>query len=682
MRRSKLPNDAGPLIHRTLVGTLLLAIVVLASTAGCGSTKMVTVRTVPKSPLVDQLKLTASGGPQPSPRTTQFLRVNDLTDDLKGDPQELVKKAQDILREQPSAENAYVCAELAYLGAKKVEAADPQKAMDLYGASVLYSYRYLFDEKFTYLRNPYDPEFRGACDLYNGALEAMLRKLCKDETLVPGHTRRIKTADGECDITCVVRGSRWRSEDFGHFEFVSDYEMKGLKNHYQTYGLGVPLIAVRRGYDGEPAAAQYYPPGLSFPVTAFIRPIRDVYPADAQAAGGNPPSACRYRAMLELYDPLSTTDIAVDRVRVPLESDVTTPLAYFLSSPELNEIATTGLLNPESLQKLVPGQKKAIKGLWMVQPYEPGKIPVVFVHGLWSSPMTWMEMFNDLRSSPEIRNNYQFWFYLYPTGQPFWISAAQMRDDLAKVRQVVDPLRHEPALDQMVLIGHSMGGLVSRLQTLESGQDFWHIVSDKPFGEVKAEPEIRQGLEKVLFFHPNPSVRCVVAIGTPCRGSHFSNDATQWLLGRLISLPTMIAQSQEKLYRDNKDLFRDDKILKIRTSIDSLSPSSPVFPAMIEARRAPWVKYYGIVGLVPEQGIFGKLAAGSDGVVPYDSAHMDDVESELKVPADHSTVHSHPRAVLEVRRILKDHLDEMRGVIAYTPPVHTRVAATASATQR
>ena len=111
-------------------------------------------------------------------------------------------------------------------------------------------------------------------------------------------------------------------------------------------------------------------------------------------------------------------------------------------------------------------------GLYMVQPYEPGKIPVLMVHGLWSSPMTWMEMFNDLRSQPEIRDHYQFWFYLYPTGQPFWLSAAQLRRDLAKVREVLDPTHQEPALDQMVLIGHSMGGLVSQLQTLQSGDDY------------------------------------------------------------------------------------------------------------------------------------------------------------------------------------------------------------------
>ena len=158
-------------------------------------------------------------------------------------------------------------------------------------------------------------------------------------------------------------------------------------------------------------------------------------------------------------------------------------------------------------------------GLYMVQPYEPGKIPVLLVHGLWSTPMTWMEMFNDLRSQPEIRDRYQFWFYLYPTAQPFWLSAAQLRRDLAKVRNVLDPRHEEPALDQMVLIGHSMGGLISRLQTVQSGDEFWRLVSREPLPQIKAEPEVRQKLQETFFFQPNPSIRRVVTIGTPFHGS-------------------------------------------------------------------------------------------------------------------------------------------------------------------
>ena len=197
-------------------------------------------------------------------------------------------------------------------------------------------------------------------------------------------------------------------------------------------------------------------------------------------------------------------------------------------------------------------------GLYMVQPYEPGKIPVLMVHGLWSSPMTWMEMFNDLRSQPEIRDRYQFWFYLYPTGQPFWLSAAQLRRDLAKVREVLDPQHQEPALDQMVLIGHSMGGLVSRLQTVESGDDFWNLVSNEPLDADQGRSrDVGRSCRRRSIFQPNPSIRRVVTIGTPHRGSTFSNQTTQWLLGKLIHLPQTLVNSQQKLFRDNPGAFPD-----------------------------------------------------------------------------------------------------------------------------
>ena len=651
---------------------MALVILLVPALGGCASSKYATLRSVPKSPLVDQLKLTSKKGPQASSRTRQFLRVYDLADHQKGDPRELLDKVQKIIDEEPSADKVHAFAELAYLEAKKAEDHDPRLALDLYGASVLYAYQYLFDDRFRYLRNPYDPQFRGACDLYNGALEGALRLVCSDGGLVPGRTYTISTATGSWDIRCVLRGP-WRAEDFGHFEFASDYEIQGLKNHYHAYGLGVPLIAVRRGYEGEPDAAKYYPPDLSFPVTAFVRPI----------SGTNPSSAdqpAQQRGALELYDPATTTDVAVGDVCVPLESDLSTPLAYFLSGSELGSVATAGLLRPDILQAMRPGHSDPITGLYMVQPYEPGKIPVLMVHGLWSSPMTWMQMFNDLRASPEIREHYQFWFYLYPTGQPFWLSAAQMRRDLAEARHVLDPHRQEPALDQMVLVGHSMGGLVSRLQTIDSRDDYWRIVSDQPFHLIKAEAEVRQELAGSFFFQPDPSVRRVITIGTPHRGSRFSNLTTRWIFSKLIRLPQMLVLSQEALFRDNEELIRDDRLLRIENSIDSLDPESPFFPVMLASHTAPWAKYHNIIGMVPDRGLIGKLAAGSDGVVTYESATMDDAESELVVPSDHIVVHAHPRAILEVKRILLEHLADLRGQPS-GGPLEVRTAASPGLTR-
>ncbi len=288
----------------------------------------------------------------------------------------------------------------------------------------------------------------------------------------------------------------------------------------------MPLIAVRHGYPDEPVGAKYYPAGLSFPVTAFLRPISKIDSQTGQIAARN-------QCCLELYDPLANDTTLVAGRPVPLESDLSTPLAYFLSRPEMNlDTSTLGLLHPEKMLKkpadALLGTKAPLKGLYMVQPYEPGKIPVLMVHGLWSSPISWMEMFNDLRSQREIRDHYQFWFYLYPTGQPFWLSAAQLRHDLARVRETLDPTRQEPALDQMVLIGHSMGGLLSHLQTIASNDDYWRLVSNESFQQIKADPKAKKKLQETFFFQPNPSIRRVVMIATPHRGSNFANPETEW----------------------------------------------------------------------------------------------------------------------------------------------------------
>jgi pimeloyl-ACP methyl ester carboxylesterase len=604
--------------------------------------------------------------------------VYNLSDDLQTDYRPVLQKLQAINDRNPSAANVYAMSELAFLGAKKAEKYDKRVALDLYGASVLHAYDYLFDPKLAATRNPYDPSYRGACDLYNGALESALRIVCAKKELVPGTTNTISTASGEWDIQCRLRGNRWQPSDFERFEFVSDYKVTGLTNLYQIHGLGVPLIAVRRESAQEstndPVAAQYYPASLSFPVTALLRPVSKIDPQTGQAFTHN-------QCVLELHDPLECDQTLVAGQRVPLESDFTTPLAYFLSKSEMSNMATLGLLrpgdllNPENyLSKLRPGGHGSTTGLYMVQPYERGKIPVLMVHGLWSTPMTWLEMFNDLRSQQEIRDRYQFWFYLYPTAQPFWQSAAMLRRDLAKAREELDPRHEEPALDEMVVIGHSMGGLVSRLQTTQSGDAFWNLVSNEPFSQIKADPETQQKLAETFYFQPNPSIRRVITIATPHHGSKLPSQTAQWFMEKLISLPSTLVSSQQKLFRDNDGAFPDRSLLRVETSIDSLAPDDPILPVMLASRRPPWVTYHNIVGVMPEQWWLAKLAKTGDGVVSSQSAHMDDVESEITVPADHTTIHAHPAAVLEVRRILLEHLADLDGrptntLARRTPPV-------------
>jgi hypothetical protein len=151
----------------------------------------------------------------------------------------------------------------------------------------------------------------------------------------------------------------------------------------------------------------------------------------------------------------------------------------------------------------------------------------------------------------------------------------------------------------------------------------------------------------------------VITIGTPFRGSEFANSTTRWLGSKLISLPQMFTKGRQHLYTDNPDVFKQPNVIDVATSIDSLAPDSPFLPAMLTARHAAWVRHHAIVGRIPDKGLLGKVVGDGDGVVSYASAHLDNVDSEIVVNADHTTIHSHPLSVLEVHRILLAHLAEV-----------------------
>jgi pimeloyl-ACP methyl ester carboxylesterase len=624
---------------------------------GCATQKFVSMRSIPLNPLATQLHLVSKSGPQISERTTTLLRHYALQDIYKRDPEACLVHLQDLTANEKGAEKIHAVAELAYiLGLRAEREKDFGKALDMFSVSVSNAYIYLFCPELDVSRNPYDPQFRGACDVYNSALESTLRAVNRRGKLKPGNTYHIETSEREYGVQVVARGS-WREEDFERFEFCSDYKVEGLDSTNIGYGIGVPLIAVRKKKSNEETADCYYPDGLSFPVTALLRVTSpSIRPENS--------SSHRYPCILELHDPLAANDVHFASRRVPLQTDLSTPLGFFLDNPQFREQtnATLGLLDPNKTQKN--------RGIYMLEPFDPNRIPVLMVHGLASSPLTWMPMFNDLRSFQELRRSYQFWFYQYPTGQPFWISATQLRSDLADLRKKLDPNKQSPMLDQMVVVGHSMGGLVSRLQTYQSGNEFWRVLSDKPFEQVRGSEEEVAALKNALFFEPNESIRRVITIGTPHRGSEFANDATRWIGRKLIKLPTGLIDAGNRLVQQNPDVFRDTELLTVTTSIDSLTPESPIFPAMLRAARAPWVQYHNIVGVVPEEGFLNRFSQGSDGVVDLASAHMDDVKSEIVVESKHQDIHRKPRAILEVRQILVEHLEILReeNLVPLAPP--------------
>ena len=382
--------------------------------SGCATKHYLAKRDTRANPLQESLQLVRKKGPLVSERTWGTLRRYGLSDQYNEDCNVCFTKIRETVRQNPDAELIYALSELAYVEAKKsLDAGKNSEALNFLGVSLTNSYDYLYSEDLAQTRNPYDPLFRAACDLYNESLEDTLRLLVKDKRLQPGQVYRVKTEDREFLVKTEMRG-QWQADEFERYEFVSDYDIDILRNRHTTYGLGVPLIAVRRQRDTDTDLREtYYPKGLSYGITALMRcakPSSDARPGEA--------TTC----LLEFLDPLKANEVQLANHWVPLETDLTTPLAYFLDSPEFRKRnqALEGLINPADSIKN--------RGLYMLEPYDPNRIPVLMVHGLWSSPLTWMDMFNDLRSFPEIRDRYQFWFYLYPSGQPFWLSAAQLRE--------------------------------------------------------------------------------------------------------------------------------------------------------------------------------------------------------------------------------------------------------------
>jgi pimeloyl-ACP methyl ester carboxylesterase len=637
--------------------TFLALSVILLSLPGCAEI------TVSRSDNPDLLNDWRSSLIEPwglSVRTLQTLRQLDLGHIYRDRPSEAYERLRAFAVEDPQPDRVFALAEICYDLGRRAEQGKKPEAIGYYYLCAGYAYRYLIPSSPPPHPRPlsprgergeeisrFDPRFRLACDFYNTSLSKCLRAALKDGKLEAPEFLAIRAAQGAA-LTMPVerRGFSWRPEEFGPLLFCADYEVVGLPNQYHSYGLGVPLLCER--LPAVPALVNAaFPRDLYFPVTAFLQ-----FDGDLANLG------IRSNAKLVLCNPLAEQFVRVEHGIIPLESDLTTPLAYSLSRSDLYRLQYEGFLWPDKLQRKT--------GIYMLEPYQPGKIPVLLVHGLLSSPATWAPMFNDLRADPTICAHFQFWGYLYPTGDPYFLTAADLRQKLAGLRDELDSQHRDPALDDMVCVGHSMGGLISELLTVDSGDSYWQLFSSQPIDQLKLQPDARQTLERVFFFHAEPSVRRVVFLATPHHGSKLSRGTLGKLADTVISIPKSLVRVKDEVSRDNPKIILASHNGNVPTSVDLLEPGSPALELLASQPPAAGVHYHSIIGVLPPQESWlnaitpvshhGKEP--SDGVVPYSSAHLDAVDSEVTVPADHMRVHNHPLAILEVRRILLEHLRE------------------------
>lgn len=380
-------------------------------------------------------------------------------------------------------------------------------------------------------------------------------------------------------------------------------------------GIGAPIVAVQRETNRN-ARETFAPSRIFYSVTVLAR------------FEGR-------RCVLSFEDPLAKEETAFDGRTVPLAADFTVPLAVMLEQNDPRKHELSRVLNPEKY-----AHTAAIERL---QPYDPNKTVVLVIHGLKDSNATWTPMLNKLRGDRSIRQHYQFWFYSYPTGYPYPYSAAILREELDAVEKSF------PKMKPMVIIGHSMGGCISRLLLTDSGNEICMKIFGRPLEEVPLSPNVREYFREELFFRHRPEVGRVIFIASPLRGSNMASGLISSLANMIIREPTVSSEASEEMLRHTNIRENELRPMRRANSVDSLSPKSRFMHAVNAIPMTPGVPYNTIIG---DRGR-GDSPNSSDGVVPYWSSHLKGAESEHIVPSDHSA-HQNPQAIAAVLKILKD----------------------------
>jgi pimeloyl-ACP methyl ester carboxylesterase len=496
-------------------------------------------------------------------------------------------------------------------------------------AAAVYAYAFLFPEGAGSSPGRFDPRLRIAADLYNWAVTASF--LSEDRATVVPRSGTFDLPFGKIDVAFDPASLRAGDRELYQFTPIAELEVYGLGMRYRWPGIGAPLAALSRPIDASKPGRDLVAPRLQVPLTALLR----IPQARTALVEGKP-----LAGQLELHLAWDGESVKIAGEEVPLENEPSAALAQTFTGLPIVELETFGFLGRLS------GVFKNRQPLVSTTPYRPGLIPVVFVHGTASSVVRWAEMYNRLLADPEIRSRYQFWFFQYDSGNPIPLSALRLREALTAAIARIDPDGKDPALRRMVLIGHSQGGLLVKMQAISSGDRLWSRASATPLERLTLTDKTRALFKSALFVEPLPEVSRVVFICTPHRGSFVAGrNFIANITRRLLSIPLVLTDAMA-------DLARNDSaaMTVIPSAVDNMSPRNRFIQALQEIPVTPSVTVNSIVAVEGD----GPVEDGDDGVVKYSSAHIEPVESELIVKSSHST-QGNPHTIEEVRRILRVH---------------------------
>ncbi|WP_406694982.1 alpha/beta fold hydrolase [Singulisphaera sp. Ch08] len=559
--------------------------------------------------------------------TGVFLTRQGLVDAAANDPGATARELETRLAARPEPGGALALAELSYREGRRREAGSPVSALPWYRDAAACSALALAE--------PECASSEQAIATHNLALKRLIRISQEDGVRGEGTWRDVLGGQG---LALVSSSTYLHPGQLADLKVAEDLRVTGMDNIYRSSGLGIPVVAHRLADPAETTDPrdQFLPRETRTGATAVLIPEGSLQAGDWR----------RRPATLFFADPFGEPSVPFGGNDVRLATDRTTPLADQVARVHLDKLEWAGLFH-SSFRR--PG---VTAGLYMLRPYEPGKIPVVLVHGLFSSPRAYVQTINELTNTPLIASRYQFWVFLYPTGMPIPASAAKLRTWLTRARETLDPGHTDPAFDQMVLVGHSMGGLLSKMMAQDPGLELWNSTIRIPHDQFRFSPKLHETLEASLIFRPLPFVRRIVFIASPHRGSPLASDLFGRTISRLVGRPDELAESIKEIEALNgPKVIAPEMRGRTPNAIGNLRVDSPVLATLDRIPIDPNVPYHSIIPQILK-------VSGTDGVVLYNSSHVDGAASELIVAGNHSSQQK-PEVTQELRRILLEHVENL-----------------------
>lgn len=547
-------------------------------------------------------------------------------------PAELITGLENLFRAEPQPSYLAALADCSLnIGLRYRR--DPDTAVGYYLSAALYSYGYLAALDRPDLK-PYNAERLQMMRIYNLATAELFDYLHR-RGLHLKSSFSLNTAGGQrVNFLPPQYELPLAPENFDDYLLCADFRTENLTHISRSFGIGAPLICelTDEAIKGENENRTRFAQQQTLPATLMVK-------FNVQGEG-------KLDARLLFLDSRNKESVQLGKYNLPVEQDFSTPLAYMVHNP-LPFDYLTYMIRPE--------ETRQIQGLYMFEPFREDRIPVVLVHGLMSNIRTWMQLINTLQSDPVLRKYYQFWGFTYSSGNPVLLSAKMLRDDLQlEEERLKEAGVSTKMFSRMVLVGHSMGGLVAKTMAMSSGDRLIEPVFGQDYQKMLdgLGQEHRTFLQEMMNFEALPFVKRLVFLAVP----HHGSDMAQSWIARLgscwVKLPVTLVTHGEGIIKALMDqgVFMPNDT-KFATGIDNLDPDDRTLNLLSTIPFAPGVVYHSIIGNRHEDGIPG----GSDGVVPYLSSHLDGAASELVVKSGHS-VQVNPLAIQELRRILIEHL--------------------------